>query len=453
MSLYSLTESYSEIYDHRKAEDLFDNLRFLDYMQDEDIQEVVESLVWEFRDYGNTLAESFDMLDHAVTVPVLYESYDELIGDVLYEAALNPYAPAGSAAARQYSQYTAKSRTRQRELSSDPGRRAADRASRLAAANTSVKKRIENASDKVRSKLSGPISSVKQSISGSAGGIGRAAKNMGGAVVDRGKALLKSLLRRGGKAVKNVGKSIEASGTRASQQAPKTTSVRVGKTTLTATKEPGGSKRQMVGRAIKRVGKALQKRAGKKDEPRMSRTDYEQRKAERTSAAKKEVGDAFTKPKVPDSSQTPTKTGPVRASLGNVKPSQALSGAIARQKASTATQPTTSGPFQGPMSKTKPQGPKAPPAQGPRRPYTSAPKPAPKSRARRSTFKSPEAEARYNEMKKGIKEDYQLEQILKYISEDLIEAGYAYNIDEAYEIINDLDESTLTEIIYDYLEE
>jgi hypothetical protein len=74
----SLTESYSEIYDHRKAEDLFDNLRFIDYMQDEDIQEVVESLVWEFRDYGNTLAESFDMLSFAASDTVICESYDQV---------------------------------------------------------------------------------------------------------------------------------------------------------------------------------------------------------------------------------------------------------------------------------------------------------------------------------------------------------------------------------------
>jgi hypothetical protein len=85
--LYNLTETYSEIYDHRKVEDLFDNLRFVDYMLQEDIEQVVEELVWEFRDYGNTLQEAFEMIDYALEDTVICESYNQLIEDVLYEAA------------------------------------------------------------------------------------------------------------------------------------------------------------------------------------------------------------------------------------------------------------------------------------------------------------------------------------------------------------------------------
>jgi hypothetical protein len=88
MSIYSLTESYSEIYDHRKVEDLFDNLRFVDYMLQEDIEQVVEELVWEFRDYGNTLQEAFEMIDYALEDTVICESYNQLIEDVLYEATI-----------------------------------------------------------------------------------------------------------------------------------------------------------------------------------------------------------------------------------------------------------------------------------------------------------------------------------------------------------------------------
>ena len=249
MTLYSLTEAYSEIYDHRKVEDLFDNLRFVDYLQDEDIQEVVEELVWEFRDYGNTLEEAFEMLDHAVTVPVLYESYDELIGDVLYEASRVDMA-SRIQARKQYMKDSEKAASQAR---------ATGRANQRAA-------RISSAKQAVKSKLSGPISSVKQSISGAAGGIGRAAKKMGGAVVERGKSLLKSLLRRGGKALTSAGRSIEGSGKAAAAAPVATRTARVGPVTIT--KDPGGKKRQMVGRAVRKVGVALQKKAGKAPEPK-----------------------------------------------------------------------------------------------------------------------------------------------------------------------------------------
>ena len=312
MSIYSLTEAYCEIYDHRKVEDLFDNLRFVDYMLQEDIEQVVEELVWEYRDYGNNLEESFNIIEYSLQDRVICESYEELIQDILYEATVtrSTRVPLTSSTGRSSTPSTGSSKitlgrggmqtpsgsskvTSSNRFDQNEVNRRANRIGRIRSAKQSVKSRI--------SSLSGPISSVKQSISGAAGGMGRAAKALGGAAVEKGKAMLKSLLRRGGKAVKNVGKSIEASGRRAAEAPPTTRTARVGGTTITATTEPGGKKRQMVGSAVKRVGKAIQR--------------------------------------------------------------------MGKSPSSRQPQPTTSGPFQGPMSKTKPQGPKAPPAQGPRRPY------------------------------------------------------------------------------------
>ena len=436
--LYNLTEAYSEIYDHRKVEDLFDNLRFVDYLQDEDIQEVVEELVWEFRDYGNTLEESFDIIEYSLQDQVICESYEELVQDILYEATVtrSTRVPITSSTGRSSTPSTGSSKitlgrggmetpsgaskvTSSNRFDQNEVIRIVNRIGRIRSQKQSLKSRI--------SSLSGPISSVKQSISGSVGGIGRAAKAMGGKVVEKGKAILKSILRRGGKAVKNVGKSVEASGTRASQEAPKTTSVRVGKTTYSATKDPGGSKRQMVGRAIKRVGKALQK---------MSKGD----------------------------------------------------------KSKTTTQPTSSGPFQGPMSKTKPQGPKAPPAQGPRRPYenqnisttkpqgpTSSTRRYPTETSGQTTMftgpvkgkstgvdvkvppsgmkfgktrkaKSPE-KTRQTTLLNKLREDNVLDQILECITEDIIGAGYADTVNEAYDVIESLDNQTLNEMILEYIQE
>lgn len=460
MSLYSLTETYSEIYDHRKVEDLFDNLRFIDYMKSEDIEQVVEELVWEFRDYGNTLEEAFEIISFASEDDVICESYGELIEDILYEAATvtrSTKVPITTSTKRSSipstgsskitlgrggtripsgeTEITSSNRFDQSEVS-----RRANRIARIRNANKSVKSRI--------SKLSGPISSVKQSISGSAGGLGRAAMNLGGKVVEKGKAMLKSLLRRGGKAIRKAGKSIETSGIRASQEPKSNKSFKLGNTTFTATTEPGGSKRQAIGKSVKRVGGAI-KRMSNKTPPKMSRADYEARKAERSAAARKEVGDAFASPQ-----PTPTKKGPVRASLGNVKPSRALSGAIARHNASAATPSTpTSSTRKYPTEPsgqttlfTKPvkgklvgQNVKVP--VGGQRKFGRKQKPKPTERTRQTSLLS------------KLREDYDVDLLLQYISEDLIDAGYAYNIDEAYEIINDLDESTLTEIIYDYIEE
>lgn len=63
MSRYQLTEAYGELYNARLTEESFyDNLRFVDYLQQEQIEEVMESLIWEFMDYGDTLEEAADTL-------------------------------------------------------------------------------------------------------------------------------------------------------------------------------------------------------------------------------------------------------------------------------------------------------------------------------------------------------------------------------------------------------
>lgn len=64
MSRYHLTEAYGELYNARLTEaSFYDNLRFVDYLQQEEIEEVMESLIWEFMDYGDTLEEAVDTLE------------------------------------------------------------------------------------------------------------------------------------------------------------------------------------------------------------------------------------------------------------------------------------------------------------------------------------------------------------------------------------------------------
>lgn len=430
MTLYSLTEAYSEIYDHRKVEDLFDNLRFVDYLQDEDIQEVVEELVWEFRDYGNTLEEAFEMIDYALEDTVICESYNQLVEDVLYEYTITKGKHradfAGSAQGRVTTGKTHRFDPKEVE-------RRAKRIGQVRSANRSVKSRL--------SKLSGPISSVQQAISGSAGGMGRAAKALGGKVVEKGKVMLKSLLRRGGKALTSAGQSIEGSGVRASQQAPKTKSVRVGKTTLTATKEPGGAKRQMVGSAVKRVGQALQRR-GEVNKPnssvralpsRTSGSPATQRSSSKEPLlARDPSGNVINTNKTTKALPSATSGRPaVQRTSPGITTARGVRATARLKKA--AVSPPSSGPVR---------------ALPPKGAGTFTPSGNIRSEAQRKYALSRAA----RQGKKALNRE-ELDLLLQYISEDLIDAGYAYNIDEAYEIINDLDESTLTEIIYDYLEE
>jgi hypothetical protein len=422
MSLYSLTEAYSEIYDHRKVEDLFDNLRFVDYMQDGDIEQVVEELVWEFRDYGNTLDESFEMLSFASTDEVICESYDELIEDILTEATVTK----GS----QRSQYAGSAQDRVTSGRGDimaqqsAAKKLARKSGKAVAAGLDAESkqrmsaraaRVGNAISKVKSKLSGPISSVKQSISGSAGGLGRATKAMGGKVVEKGKAMLKSILRRGGKAIYGAGKAIEGSG-RAASAAPATTrTAKVGRTTVTTTTEPGGSKRQAVGRAVRKVGVALQRKAGKKDEPKMSRADYESRKSERTTSAKKEVGDAFAKPKPMLALPAKTSGQPAVQRTVSARKQEAAKKIAKAAEGSTARGTRFSGPGARLSSQRTKTG----------------------YKERLAKFASQLSEQDYNTL-------------VDYILEDMISEGYASDVLEALDLFESLTEDSVIDIALDY---
>ncbi len=434
MSQYALSEAYSEIYDHRKIEESFDNFRFVDYMLPEHLEEVIEELVWEFRDYGNTLEESFEMIDYALEDQVICESYDQLIVDVLYEATVPKGKDrskfAGSAQGRVTTGKTYRFDPQEVE-------RRAKRLGQVKTASRSVKSRM--------SKLSGPISSVKQGIAGSAGGMGRAVKAAGGAVVERGKALLKGLLRRGGKTLSKTGKQMMASGTSAaksglaSRQAGKATSS--GQMALDfepSTKEKAGGAATSVGRAIRKVGASLQRKAGK--EP-LTRDGYEKRKTERAASAKKEVGDAFAKP------AKPVQTGPVRASIGRVQPGPASRSAETLKRAPMAPAKSErkypvdpSGQtslFTGKGPKGKPAGPDVKVPSGGQKKFGKAIKPKSKEKTRQMPLRLKES-------------DYEL--LMQNIAEDLIEAGYTSNINESYDLIDQMDESTLYDIIQEYLD-
>lgn len=409
MYKYTLTEAYSEIYDHRKIEESFDNLRFVDHMLPEHIEEVIEELVWEFRDYGHTLEESFEMIDYALEDEVICESYDQLIADVLYEATIT-YGK-GDIAGNQ----------RRMAASIAAKKQAAEAEQQAKQRRDARRERIRSTARTVRNKLTGPISSVKQAVAGSAGGLAKSAKALGGKVVERGQALLKGLLRRGGKALGGVGKRMMASGINASNAPATTRSVNVGGRKVTVTTEPSektGSTRKTVGRAIRRVGVALQRKAGK-----------------RAAAARAEVGDAFAEPKTPVSSLKRNVPG---------RKERASSGGIVSSGARLA--PEKQGPSQLGLLPPKGAGTFTPSGNirsDSQRTFALA-------KAKRAGRKALEQLRRTSaRTQRVVAEDFDV--LFHYLVEDLIDYGYSSTIDESYEYINTLDENTLIQIISEYL--
>jgi len=176
MSRYHLTESYGELYNSRFTEaSFYDNLRFVDYLQQEEIEEVMESLIWEFMDYGDTLeeavdtlevtfsdneilAESLEMINEAMSVSQRRSSQRGLRGNYSAQDAKRFKTSAKASGSRATRDLESASELAKRSLSSASDSAArARRASRSAAirgalsgAKRSVKGAMEIANKKIR---------------------------------------------------------------------------------------------------------------------------------------------------------------------------------------------------------------------------------------------------------------------------------------------------------------
>ena len=377
MSKYHLTEAYGNLYNPRKADETFyENLRFVDYLMQEEIEEVMESLLWEFMDYGNTLDESYDLIESVFSDDVILE-------EVISEAYEDRYPE-----------------LKKQEARAKQAAKSARREARKAAVTGALKK-------------------AGQTVKGAATGIGsaamgamRAGKQAAAGAYDRAKGLpgramaaLKGLVRKGAAAAARKGKSMETAGER----------------------------QQASGLAFRQAGK--RGRGGQ----------YE----------------------LSFEPSTKEKTGGIRKAIGSLIKR-------AGQKVYRAVSNST----------TSPQGPKAPPAQGPRRPYsrkevamakqakaaagqgpTQSRIGAPagtfitqtKSGEFRPTTKKSrkETEKRIQRLNPDVKpsqmgEEFEL--LAQYIMEDFINEGYADTYEEALEILENLSEGSILELTEMYLE-
>lgn len=434
MSKYYLTEAYGNLYNPRKADETFyENLRFVDYLMQEEIEEVMESLLWEFMDYGNTLDESYGLIKNTFS--------DVILEEVLSEARMTP---------RQRAERSARVGSERKEtLKQVAGEKAtARRQERVAKVTGALKKAGDTVGKAATGAGTAAMGAIKAGKQAAAGAYERA-KGLPGKAM----AALKGVVRSGAAAAIKQGRSAERAGKAAERTTVTTTTTSGGgrstaPSTETTVQKSGGSKRRAIGGLLQRAGKAVAG-AFKVKSTGMSRSDYEERKASRAAAAKSAVGEPF--------------------------------------KATSSGRPQ--GPHQ--QSTTKPQGPKAPAAQGPRRSTspTSSERRYPTEKSGQTTLftkpvagksvgadvkvpsggqkrfgatRKPKGGSGKRQMPLNLKkagysetqrESVDFELLAQYILEDFITEGYADNYEDAFEILENLSEESILELTEMYLED
>lgn len=406
MSKYYLTEAYGELYNPRKADETFyENLRFVDYLMQEEIEEVMESLLWEFMDYGNNLDESYRLIENAFS--------DVILEEVLSEARMSPQRMAQRAAERQQTlkQVAGQKATQRREA-----RKAA-----VVGGLKKAKETVGKAASGVGSAAMGAVRAGKQAASGAY----ERAKGLPGKAM----AALKGLARKGAAAAIKSGRSAERAGKEAERTTVTTTSTSgggrgVAPSTETTVQKSGGEKRRAVGGLLQRAGKAL---AGalKSKPSRMTRGEYEERKAGRAAAARSAVADTTSSAPKPEAKKTE----------------------LGLKKLQSSGQKPVYNPAAANRSERKRTGGALPPST-PLTPWNKGPDKSGKASTAPTTVKAERAK----QIRLARTQREELELLAQYILEDFINEGYANNYEDALEILENLSENSIIELTEMYLE-
>jgi hypothetical protein len=406
MSKYYLTEAYGELYNPRKADETFyENLRFVDYLMQEEIEEVMESLLWEFMDYGNTLDESYGLIKNAFS--------DVILEEVLSESRMSQQRMAQRAAERQQTlkQVAGEKATQRREA-----RKAA-----VVGGLKKAKEAVGRAATGTGSAAMGAMRAGKQAAAGAY----ERAKGLPGKAM----AALKGLARKGAAATIKAGRGAERAGREAERTTVTTTSTSgggrgVAPSTETTVQKSGGAKRRALGRIITGAGKAIAG-AMKSKPSRMTRGEYEERKAGRAAAASASVG-----------SVAPTAPKPETK-----KPELGL------KKLQSSGQKPVYNPAAANRSERKRTGGALPPST-PLTPWNKGPDKSGKASTAPTTVKA--ERAKQIRLARTQREEYEL--LAQYILEDFINEGYADTYEDAFEILENLSEDSILELTEMYLE-
>lgn len=393
MSRYYLSEAYADLYNPNKVdENFYANFRFIDNLLDEDIEEVVESVYWEFRDYGNTEQEAFDLIEYALSDEVLEESLME----ATVTSSVDRPKSSGSAT-----------------VTSAAGRRRG-RMTRVFAAKRKVERGIRSGVGAVKS----AVASTGKFVSGEA----QKAKAGLTKVLRTGARAAGSTLRQAGEKIEKSGQSAVASGLESRRAGRVTRGGQMALQFEPTTREKTGGLRQTIGGAIKSAGQRLF-RSGAKGQVG-PHGPYQQNKT------------ASQGPKAPPA-QGPRRPYPNQHALGlqtlersGVRPvfNPASANRSARRRIGRNLAPST-----------------------PLTPWKKGPDKGGKASTSPITAKAQERNqirlARQSQMM-----EEELEFLTQYILEDLINEGYADDFGSAMVILENLSDDVIEEMALPYLE-
>jgi hypothetical protein len=262
MSRYHLTEAYGELYNSRLTEESFyDNLRFVDYLQQEQIEEVMESLIWEFMDYGDTLEEAVDTLDEIFSDEEIISESLEMITEAMSvsQRRTSQRGAMGAHSAQEAQRFQRASGTASRQASSD----------------------LESASKLAKSALSGATDSAARARraerSSAIRGALRSAKGTVGSALSRAKTGIRNNISQ----LKQVGSDAAQKAKAGLAQV-----ARVGRGIA------GGVRGAY--RGAKEGAKAAYNAPAPQQQPKMTRSQYELRKNIRAVNVKQAVGQPFS---------------------------------------------------------------------------------------------------------------------------------------------------------------
>jgi hypothetical protein len=247
----------------------------------------------------------------------------------------------------------------------------------------------------------------------------RAGKQAAAGAYERAKGLpgqamaaLKGLVRKGAAAAIKQGRGAERAGREAERTTVTTRTTSgggrgVAPSTETTVQKSGGGKRRAVGRLLQKAGKAV---AGAM-KSRMSRGDYEQRKANRAAAARQAADDVVAS-----------------------TPKAALPSAEMNKRRRSAEQK------------------KAAAAAGRVPGETRVGAPAGTFKTKKSRREATKMMKRLGVSPEQVGESIDFELLAQYIMEDFINEGYADTYEEALEILENLSEGSILELTEMYLE-
>lgn len=397
MSRYHLTEAYGELYNTRITEDsYYDNLRFVDQLQPEQIEEVMESLIWEFMDYGDTLEEAVDTLEYIFTD-------DEVICE-----SLELISEAMSVSQRRAAQrglrggYSAQDAARFQTTASASGRKATQD---LEAASKLAKSALSSASDSAaRARRAERAASIRGALRGA-------------------KQSVKGALSKGQQYVTNKRSQLAAAGSRMATRAASglSSAALQGQAALSRVARTA---RGAIGGAIRGARAGASQAWNTPSTAPSSRIPGRQQTAQSRASAKQAIGDPFANP-----AASAAASGLRSATTADTnRPRLGLSGLSGKPGASL--DPTTF-----PKRTRERMGVQITSKAG--KPLSGAAA-APRIRS-----------ARKQRVNASV--DYDL--LTQYMIEDLIYEGYATDEQEALYILEQMEPETLTEFANVYLQD